>query len=111
MSVKPKKPVKKVAKKTATSARVLPIVSRTKLQDKSEGKAMEQIEELQEENKVLREKVEELEARLENAEAAASVSPAIKWVRGKLPGEKLIKTDPETGKFEEIDRAEWDALA
>jgi hypothetical protein len=47
---------------------------------------------------------------------AATMTPAQsphdvkRWIRGKLPGEKLIKIDSVTGKFQEIDRGEWDSL-
>lgn len=33
-----------------------------------------------------------------------------RFVRGKLPGEKLIKVDCVTGKFTEITRDEWNLL-
>lgn len=33
-----------------------------------------------------------------------------RWTRGKLPGGKLIRTDKASGKFEEVDREEWDRL-
>jgi TolA-binding protein len=68
----------------------------------------EQIDELQKENDQLKERNEELE---NSAEATTAQTPRVKWVRGKLPGEKLIKTNPETGAFEEIDKQEWDLLA
>lgn len=32
------------------------------------------------------------------------------YTRGKLPGERLIKTNVQTGKTEEISRREWDLL-
>jgi uncharacterized small protein (DUF1192 family) len=38
-------------------------------------------------------------------------SKQIRWTRGKLPGEKLIKSDPDTGAWMEISREEWDSLA
>jgi cell division protein FtsB len=34
-----------------------------------------------------------------------------KFIRGKLPGEKLIKVDIESGAFEEVTPEEWHALA
>jgi len=33
-----------------------------------------------------------------------------KFTRGKLPGEKLIKVDEATGRFEVIEKTEWDSL-
>ena len=33
-----------------------------------------------------------------------------RFTRGKLPGEKLIKVDMGTGRFEVIEKAEWDSL-
>ena len=63
------------------------------------------VTELTEENDALKAKIAELESKVETTQ------PKKRWTRGKLPGEKLIKTDPETGDFVEIDRAEWDALA
>jgi hypothetical protein len=83
------------------------------------AKAME-YEELVEENQRLKEQVKELtDARneltlkieeLEDKPIPPDPPTAKNWMRGKLPGERFIKTDPETGKFEEIDKAEWDSL-
>jgi predicted RNase H-like nuclease (RuvC/YqgF family) len=66
-----------------------------------------QVEKLEEENAALKDTV----TRLERAAMVGTTTPARKWIRGKLPGEKLIKTDTETGEFQEIDQAEFDSLA
>lgn len=47
---------------------------------------------------------------LQNERRAVNSLRTSQWTRGKLPGGKLIKTDNVTGKFEEIDQAEWDRL-
>ena len=67
-----------------------------------------QVAELTKENDTLAAHVEELRGKIETG----SVDPAkTKWKRGKLPGEKYIKTDLDTGKFTVIDKQEWDSLA
>ena len=72
----------------------------------------EQVERLTRENESLREQVEELGGEAEASEGGdADLPPKRRWTRGKLPGDKLIKTDNKTGKFEEITREEWDSLA
>jgi predicted nucleic acid-binding Zn-ribbon protein len=104
MKAAAKKAAKKVVKKTAPR------------KDKTMGDEMdelnEQITQLTNENEELKTKVEELESSLAEAEESKEPARIIKkqWTRGKLPGEKLIKTNNQTGKFEEITRAEWDAL-
>ena len=73
-----------------------------------------QVAKLEEENQALKEKNEQLESDLIEAHSTAAAPDAAakkKWIRGKLPGEKLIKTDNETGAFQEISREEWNALA
>jgi len=108
---------KAIAKKAANKA-LTRAVSRTAptpppKAEKKEKKAMDErvedleqaVQELTEENDALKAKVAELESKVETA------APRKRWARGKLPGEKLIKTDQETGDFVEIDRDEWDALA
>lgn len=76
---------------------------------------------LEEENSALRERVIEMEQRInvlgeENERLRVSLvnsgaaDPGRKWIRGKLPGEKLIKVDAATGAFEEIGREEWESL-
>ena len=68
---------------------------------------MDEMEEVQQENRTLRQELAQLKAAAKTVGAGAIK----KWVRGKLPGDKLIKTDPDTGKYETIDKAEWDSLA
>lgn len=73
-----------------------------------------QVAKLEEENQALKEKNEQLESDLIEAHSTAAAPDTAakkKWIRGKLPGEKLIKTDNETGAFQEISREEWNALA
>jgi hypothetical protein len=108
---KPKVVAKKAVKKREPILVKLSQVASKKFVSKGrKGKTME-YEELVKENERLRGMVSELEERVEDLQEVAGPSPApIKWVRGKLPGEKYIKTDPETGKFEQIDKAEWDSL-
>lgn len=118
--VKPKKlratapayrPDKKTKSVPAPTRRAAPVSPPTKAAKKEKKKTMtdqmqeleEQVEKLEEENAALRDKIASLEG--------ASGAPPRKWVRGKLPGEKLIKTDSETGEFEEISQAEFDSLA
>lgn len=68
--------------------------------------------ELKQKNLDLATMVEELEERANLEGEGANVTPIKqRWTRGKLPGDKLIKTDVATGKFQEIDREEWDSLA
>jgi len=74
----------------------------------------EQIDKLREENEELKAKNEQLESDITQAQstaAAPETTSKTRWLRGKLPGEKLIKTDKETGAFEEISREEWNTLA
>lgn len=109
---KPKVVAKKTAKKTAPAP--VKLSKRAIKKFVSEGrkdKTME-YEELVKENERLRGVVSELEERVEDLQEVAGPSPApIKWVRGKLPGEKYIKTDSATGKFVQIDKTEWDSLS
>jgi len=72
----------------------------------------DEVEELQAKVSQLTEENDQLRARVAQLETSAGdAPPSGVWKRGKLPGEKLIKTNVETGKFQVIDRAEWDALA
>ena len=118
--------IKKVAKKTAKTAAAvakdaavkrIPTPIKQAIQRRAEDKMMEDLEQLQEENNNLREdnqamaeEIARLKAEAKKVQAIPAPEQAKKWIRGKLPGEKLIKTDPETGEFKEIDRAEWDTL-
>jgi len=101
--VKPTKSAERYKAKPPTTNRERIQAMTTEIDD-----LREQIDELQKENDQLKERNEELE---NSAEATTAKTPRVKWVRGKLPGEKLIKTNPETGAFEEIDKQEWDLLA
>lgn len=65
----------------------------------------EEVQRLTEENETLRARLDALE----NGEVNAT--PAPKWKKGLLPGNQYIKTDPATGDFKKIDKAEWDTLA
>jgi hypothetical protein len=72
----------------------------------------DEVEELQKQVSELTEENDQLRARVAQLEAGkGNTPPSGVWKRGKLPGEKLIKTNVETGKFQEINRAEWDSLA
>lgn len=68
----------------------------------------ERVEELERENEKLKARIEELEAIQANPTQAREEEP--KWERGVLPGNKYIKTDLNTGNFEEITKQEWDQL-
>ena len=70
-----------------------------------------QVEELTQENSELKAKVEELERNNAAINALPGPGQTKEWTRGKLPGDKLIKTSTKTGEFEEIDQQEWDSLA
>lgn len=111
-----------IAKKKAVKKPVPPVKLSKATVKKfvSEGKKME-YQELVVENEALKAQVSELEAKVDELEAEVDEyrdhdvasppsEPTVKWVRGKLPGEKYIKTDPSTGKFEVIDKAQWDSL-
>lgn len=120
MSGKLKRVAKKAAKKTAKVAvnrlPAKPVAIARKIlgtPGKKEGTMGDEMEELQKENAKLRRRVDEMEAYQKEAEAevAQKRPDAKKWIRGKLPGDKLIKTDPDTGEWTQIDRAEWELLA
>lgn len=68
-----------------------------------------QVEKLEEENAELKDRIAELEGATTGSGGATE--RVRKWIRGKLPGERFIKTDSETGEFEVIDQAEFDSLA
>src|ERR1700727_3980930 len=99
------------AKKTPT--RIAAPTSPPKAAKKEKRKTMSEefdelrleVDELTEENARLKDRVAELEG------GGAAGAPPRRWVRGKLPGEKLIKTDSETGALIESDQAEIDSLA
>jgi predicted RNase H-like nuclease (RuvC/YqgF family) len=105
---------KKAARKALTRRAPTPPPPPPPKAEKKEKKKMSeqidsletQVDELTQENEELRAKVAELER---NPGSAAPTGEK-KWVRGKLPGEKLIKTNTETGDYEEIDQAEFDSL-
>ena len=65
---------------------------------------------LTEENDALKISVADLMADNERLRLEGPVGEAKRFTRGKLPGEKLIKVETATGKFEVIDKAEWDSL-
>jgi molecular chaperone GrpE (heat shock protein) len=71
----------------------------------------DRVEELEAKVSELEDKIIELNAENEQLRKKPQGKPAKKWQRGKLPGERYIKTDPETGHFLEINKAEWDSLA
>jgi hypothetical protein len=47
---------------------------------------------------------------VDELDAGAASDDRKRFVRGKLPGGKLIATDTLTGKFEEVDQDEWNLL-
>ena len=65
---------------------------------------------LTEENDVLKLSVADLLAENERLRHEGPVGETKRFTRGKLPGEKLIKIETATGKYEEIEKAEWDLL-
>lgn len=111
------KRLKAVVKKTATKAITRrAAATRPPKAKKKEKKTMSeefeelrlQVDELTDENAKLKDRIAELES---GGGSAPPEEEKRKWIRGKLPGEKLIKTDSATGEFEEIDREEWESLA
>lgn len=114
-----KKVAKKAAKKAVKAVKVAApapvmiskrVIKKFVSEGRTEEKTMDEMEELQEENRTLREELAQLKDDALRGGAAAIKDQARRWIRGKLPGERLIKTDPDTGKYEEIDKAEWDSL-
>jgi cell division protein FtsB len=133
------KRLKAVVKKAATKAITRrAAATRPPKAKKKEKKTMSeefeelrlQVDELTDENAKLKDRIAELESgggneltdenarlkdRIAELESGGGSAPPEeekrKWIRGKLPGEKLIKTDSATGEFEEIDREEWESLA
>jgi len=69
------------------------------------------VEELEAKVEELEDKIIELNAENERLRSTPQAETPKKWQRGKLPGERYIKTDPETRRFLEINKAEWDSLA
>lgn len=74
-------------------------------------KATRTASKLTEENDALKVSVADLLAENERLRSEGPIGETKRFTRGKLPGEKLIKVEIATGKFEEIDKAEWDSLA
>lgn len=117
-----KKGAKKAAKKGITAVKATPpvrIAKQTMRKFMQGGGAMEddRLEELEKANAKLVKDNAKLETRVEELKAEAQDRPETeveaknKWSRGTLPGNKYIKIDHATGKFEEIDKQEWDSLA
>lgn len=65
---------------------------------------------LSDDNEALRISVADLLTENERLRSEGPIGETKRFTRGKLPGEKLIKVEIATGKFEEIDKAEWDSL-
>lgn len=84
-------PIKKVAKKVV-------VVKRATRKERPVEYETEQNEPIEEESPI------------HSAFTTEVSTKPVKWVRGILPGNKLIKTDPATGVFKEIDKKEWDSL-
>ena len=105
----PKKPVAPPpAKKKAVTKR--PVKERTMDQLEQENQSLtERVEELEAENEELRAANDLLKAKL--AEDSVEEADQPKWKRGIMPGSVYIRTDLKTGKFEKITKQEWDLIS
>lgn len=65
---------------------------------------------LLDDNEALKLSVADLLTENERLRSEGPVGETKRFTRGKLPGEKLIKVEIATGRYEVIEKPEWDSL-